>query len=429
MSGTSSQPPNRLMNRDFVLLWQGQLVSQMGSQAFAIAMMFWTMEATGSASLMGLLMLLGSLPGVIFGPVAGTLADRVSRKRILVVCDALSGLAMLALTAAFFVEELSQELQIVSLLATALAVSVLQAFFRPASIAAIPDLVPEARVAAANSLSQGSVQLSVILGRSLGGVLYGWIGAPLLFLINGASYLFSAASESLIRLAPLEPRAEPAGSVWVRFWQDLVGGLRYVKRTGGMFEFLLLAAIVNFFAMPILVLLPFLVSQGLARGADWYGFLLAGFGGGALAGYTLAGALPLAPSVRSIVLLSALVTSGTTLAALGLVSTAWVALALMTLVGALNGFFNIVVMTAFQLSTPAELRGRVMGLVLTVSMAVSPLGMALGGILGDLTNKNIPLIYGLCGGLIATSTIVLGARRPVRDFLAFDPESSGTRAL
>ena len=421
MSGfASSQPANRLMNRDFVLLWQGQLVSQMGSQAFSIAMMFWTMEATGSASLMGLLMLLGSLPGVVFGPVAGTLADRVSRKHILVVCDALSGFAMLALTVAFFVEELSQELQIAGLLATALAVGVLQAFFRPASIAAIPDLVPEARVAAANSLSQGSFQLSVVLGQSLGGVLYGWIGAPLLFLINGASYLFSAASESFIRLPRPEPRSEPSGSVWARFWQDLVEGLRYVKRTGGMSEFLLLAAIVNFFAMPILVMLPFLVSQGLGRGADWYGFLLAGFGGGALAGYTFAGALPLSPRVRSVVLLASLVTTGTTLATLGLVNTAWVALALMTLVGALNGFFNIVVMTAFQLSTPGELRGRVMALVLTVAMAVSPLGMALGGILGDLTDKNIPLIYGLCGGLIAASTIVLGVRRPVRAFLAFD---------
>ncbi|MCP4228088.1 MAG: MFS transporter, partial [Actinomycetia bacterium] len=84
--------PARLFNRDFVLLWQGQLVSRMGRQALTIAMMFWTMEATGSASLMGAMMMAGTLPGVVLGPLAGTLADRVSRKWILVFCDAGSGL-------------------------------------------------------------------------------------------------------------------------------------------------------------------------------------------------------------------------------------------------------------------------------------------------------------------------------------------------
>ena len=85
----------RLFNRDFVLLWQGQLVSRMGSQAMTIAMMFWTMEATGSATLMGAMMMVGTLPAVVLGPLAGTLADRVSRKWILVFCDAGSGLVLL----------------------------------------------------------------------------------------------------------------------------------------------------------------------------------------------------------------------------------------------------------------------------------------------------------------------------------------------
>ena len=69
------------------------------------------------------------------------------------------------------------------------------------------------------------------------------------------------------------------------------------------------------------------------------------------------------------------------------------ALALMIAIGALNGFFNIILTTAFQLGCQEELRGRVMGVVTTVAMAVAPLGMAIGGVLGDLTDKNLPLIY------------------------------------
>src|SRR5688500_1790477 len=94
--------PARLWNRDFFLLWQGQTVSQLGNQAFHIAMMSWLLRATGSASLMGLIMFTSLLPGVVLGPVGGTFADRHSRIRIALICDLLAGAAMLALSLAMF---------------------------------------------------------------------------------------------------------------------------------------------------------------------------------------------------------------------------------------------------------------------------------------------------------------------------------------
>ena len=103
----------------------------------------------------------------------------------------------------------------------------------------------------------------------------------------------------------------------------------------------------------------------------------------------------------------------------------YIALAAMIAIGALNGFFNIVVVTAFQFGAKEELRGRVMGVVTTVAMAVAPLGMALGGLAGDLTGKNLPLLYGLCGGLIVVATASFGPRRAVREFLAFSVSDRG----
>ena len=79
----SFQKPGKLWNRDFLLLWQGQLISQVGQRAFGLAMLFFVKEATGSATLMGLMMLLSAVPGVLLGPIGGTFADNFARKKIL----------------------------------------------------------------------------------------------------------------------------------------------------------------------------------------------------------------------------------------------------------------------------------------------------------------------------------------------------------
>ncbi len=413
------KPVGRLLNRNFVLLWQGQMVSRIGNQAFAVAMMSWTMEVTGSASIMAGLMLASSLPGIVLGPVAGTLADRVSRKWILVACDTLSGLSILGLALPFFVPNVDQQVLIYCVAAMAFILGVLQAFFQPAAMAAIPDLVPREKVAAANSLDQSSLQVSGLLGFSLSGVLYGVLGAPVLFVIDGVTYLLSALSESFISLPQTKKSAGDQPSQRTGYRQDLIEGLRYVWGNLGMRSFLFLAAMVNFFAMPMFVLLPFLVSKNLGKGPDWYGFLLAGWGFGALMGYILAGSIKLSPKPKSHVLLTALLLMGFLMGSLGSVSSTWVALGLTILIGLVIGFFNIVLVTAFQMSAKKELRGRVMGVVTTVAMAVAPLGIALGGVLGDATDKNLPLLYGLCGASIGLATLILGFRKHVRDFLAF----------
>ena len=93
----------------------------------------------------------------------------------------------------------------------------------------------------------------------------------------------------------------------------------------------------------------------------------------------------------------------------------------MLITGILSGTLNIQVLTLIQGSTPTELRGRVMSLVITLSGAISPVGMALGGFLGDLAGKNLPLIFGLCGGFAASVVILTAANRSFREFLSTGP--------
>jgi len=410
--------PARLWNRDFFLLWQGQTVSQLGSQAFMIAMAFWVKEATGSATLMGLLMTLSSLPGVLLAPFGGTFADRHSRIKIIIGCDVLAGLASLSLALTMMAGADAKTVVLPLLFVVTVLVGIIRSFFSPAIQAAIPDLVPPDRLPAANSLNQFSVQTSVFAGQAVGGVLYRVLGAPLLFLADGVSYLISAFTEMFITDTWKKPEAKPrTGSALREFLGETGEGLRYVWSRTGMRDFVLVACLLNFLGMPMFVLLPFYVDTALHAGADWYGFLLAAMSIGAVAGYLLAGTTRLKGATLGWSLLAGLLLGPLFFSLVGFVSIPWLALALCFASGLSLGTVNIYLITLLQSSTPRELRGRVLGFLGTLAGALMPIGSALGGWLGDLTGKNIPLIFGGVGALSVLVTLFLATRSECRRFL------------
>src|SRR4028119_1923222 len=130
--------PKKLFNKNFALLWQGQLISQIGAQAFSIAALFWTKNQTNSATLVGVLLMLSVLPQILLSPVGGTFADRYSRKKIIVACDLVNSFFMTALALIFFFNR-SNDLLFIALLIASLVISSVKSFFNPAATAAIPD--------------------------------------------------------------------------------------------------------------------------------------------------------------------------------------------------------------------------------------------------------------------------------------------------
>jgi MFS family permease len=175
--------------------------------------------------------------------------------------------------------------------------------------------------------------------------------------------------------------------------------------------------LLNFFGMPFFVLFPFYVEDVLRASTDWYGFLLAAFGIGALAGYTLAGTIPLSGRMRSRAMIVSLILMSGGFGGLGAVDVPIISIAIVLASGLLNGFFNINVITILQMTTPSELRGRVFGLLSTFAMGLAPIGLGLSGIVADLTNQNIPLIFMACGGILAALSILASMSREFRNFL------------
>jgi DHA3 family macrolide efflux protein-like MFS transporter len=413
--------PARLANRNFLLLWQGQAISQLGNQAFALAMSFWSLEATGSASLMGLLLAATSLPMSLLAPLGGVLADRLPRLRILVACDCLAGAAMMGLGAAMLAGRFSRPALVALLFAAAFVSGVVNAFFQPALSAALPDLVPAGRVTAANSLNQLSIRTAVLIGQGIGGVLFRLVGAPRIFVFDGLTFLYCAGSEALVRMPPRPERPRTGLRAGVRqFAAALREGFAYVASTPGLLGYMAAPIAYNFFTMPVAVLLPFYVTMNLHAGAEWYGFLLAAMTCGSIAGFLAAGLVRLTGRARGRFLSTLIAIAPVPMLVTGFIHRPAYALVLAFGLGALLGLINVHMITQLQTTTPERLRGRVLGLWTALATALLPLGMALGGFAGDLTGKNIPLVFTCCGILTLAVTAASLGRRSTREFLARD---------
>jgi MFS transporter, DHA3 family, macrolide efflux protein len=422
------QEPEKLFNRNFALQWQGQTVSRLGSQVFMAGLLFWVKHATGSAALLGALAMVSSLPGVLLMPVGGALADRYPRRSIIIVGDLIRGLALLALTALMFLRPDAVGTIVAGLFVVSIINGIVGSFFAPALAATIPDLVPRDKVTAANSLGQLSLQGSLFVGQAIGGWLYQSVGAVVLFLLNGFSFLYSSASEVFVKIPQTIPERQGDWRAQFRsFGRDIAEGFRYVWAKPGLRELLYASAALAFFTAPILVLMPFYVEDTLGATPAWYGFLLSGYAVGTMLGFILAGVLRVKAGTRGLLMMIIAVLVPLGFVGLGLAQSTGAALAVMVVGGLASGYVTVNITTLIQATTPSEIRGRVVGLLAALSTALTPIGSGVAGIAADLVNQNIPLIFIASGALAASIVLLLTANRSYRAIMATDFGPGGQR--
>jgi DHA3 family macrolide efflux protein-like MFS transporter len=411
------EQPGPWMSRSFLLIWQGQIVSQIGTQVFMVTLALWLRRATDSATLMGLLMMAGTLPAVLLGPLGGALVDRYSRLAVLVTGDLTRGLAVIAVALTLFFRPDSVHAAVAALFVASVVGGVAVAAWQPAAASLLPDLVPKERLASANSLIQASFQLCGLLALGLAGIMFRVFGAPLLALFDGLSYLYAAASESLARVPARTPNASaPRRASAVK--AEILEGLQYIRAQAGLRMLVYTMTFMRFFLVPMAVLFPFYVDEHLVAGPEWYGFLLAASGLGTFVGYAAAAVVKLKRSDAAWAIVTLLILISAALGSLGLVFSPWVALWIVFGIGGMSGFVNVKLTTILQLATPAAVRGRVFGVLATITGGLAPVAMGLTGVVTDLTGRNIPLVYLACGAITAALSVGVAARRECRAFLA-----------
>lgn len=403
-----------LPGRNFLLLWQGQLVSQLGNQAFLIAAAYLILDATGSSARVGAVMMAATLPLATLGPIGGIVADRYPRRAVLIATDVLRAAVLGALAMLVWRSPRAAADHFGVFVLAVLFNGTMAALFLPALQAFVADLVTARRLAAANSLTQASTHTATLLGQALGGVVYvAWGGAALL-LFDALSFAYAAVATALIDRGEAPPRTDvPVGRAIGRWMNDAREGLAYVWRRPGMLAVLLVFGAVNLFFMPVFVLLPLYVRDVLGRGADWYGFLLAASGAGALMGAVVAGMALTRVRRRAAFTAAAIAGIGCSVLLLACTETPWTAALALAAVGLLSSTINVTIVTRFQSAAPSGLRGRVMAVVVTVSTAAAPLGLGLGGVMGDVFRTSLPLVIGSCGAaMLAVASGLAWLRSP-----------------
>jgi MFS family permease len=405
-------PENKkLLSLNLFLLLQGQFVSVMGDMIYEIALGFWVLAFTGSTALMGTLMATALLPGVLLAPFAGVVVDRTNRKKLMIIMDIVRGIAIILVAAAALLGFL--ELWMVFLAGIILGIG--GAFFGPAAMSVLPLMVPKDKITNANSLFGVANTGADILGNSLGGILYVIVGAPLMFLINGVSFLISGISIGFAKI----PKNRASKITSENFVSDLKESLKFVWKLKGLLYILLIFSIFSFLVhIAVVLLIPlFQFTPGL--GAAKYGIALASFTAGVFLGMIVLSALNVHPTKRASLMLASLTVSNFCLILFALTTEFYLMAVLLLIAGLAESVVNVFILSSIQSIVPDNMMGKVMGLVGTLTMALTPLAMVTGGVIAEIFS--IRTIFLVCFVSSFLVFVIMFFIPSVRRFINFDP--------
>ena len=385
-------PATELLFRNpaFGRFFAARACSYIGDGVATVALILLVQGRHGTGVAVGALLLAQSLPRLL-GPLAGSFADRLPARRLMVGCDlgqavVFVGIALLATP------------PLAVLLVLVVASTCLQTLFQPAGAAALPRLVDEADLLAANARFGSAFNLQVAVGPLLGGVLVAAVGTEEAILVNAASFVVSA-----LLLAGVPQLAERIHTEDRGVLAATRDGLAYVWSTP-LVRTLCLALLfgVAFGAMDN-VALVFLARETLGASATGYGALNSAFGIGMIAGALLL-ARAGSGADTALLFLGGLALTGLGLALTGLAPVLAVAIAFQALAGIGNGIDNVAMNTLIPQEVPAPLLGRVFGVVSTFAFAGAGVASLAGGVLLDLTSPR--LVFVVAGaGLIAVCAL------------------------
>jgi len=383
-----------LRNGRFVRLWTAQLVSTIGDALTSLAAGIIVYEQTGSALSVGLMLMATAVPSLIFGLIAGVVVDRYDRKKIMVAADLIR--AVLVFTIPFLVSS-----SVVWLYVTVMLSASVTQFFAPANDSILPEIASEEELGAANAIMAIAQFGSTAVGFALAGLLATFNSIEVVFWIDAGTFLLSASIIASVKIAPLVVTELATVRDMIR---SLNFGAKFILNTPILRSMnLVKIPVLIVFGLQNVLLLPFAIlalnatefEYGLQEGLTSVGFVI-----GSLAMARLADRLREGQW---------LVVSWLLMGLFGLLyalqTSVWLAIALISLSGALNAPSFVASRLINQRNTPREMRGRVFSTSSVVGTVVMLVGMGLAG-LADVIDVRVMFVVSSL--VVIVSALVAG---------------------
>jgi MFS family permease len=390
-------------SRDFRLLFWAGTVFYLGGMVSYVALPYQIYQLTGSNFAVGALGIVELVPLVVFGLYGGALADHVDRRRMLVV----TGVAQVVLAAALAVNAFLPDPRVWPIYVLGALLAAAQSLQRPSKEALEPRTVRHDQITAASALSSLGIQVGLLAGPAVGGLLLAYVGIGWCFLVDVVALLVATALFAALRPYPVTDRSNPPSL------KGIAEGLTYALRRRDLLGTYVVDIVAMFMAMPT-VLFPALAEDvfdkpgllGLLYSAGTVGSLLAT----ATSGWT--GRVH--HHGRAVVI--AAMGWGAAVALAGVAPSMWLVLVCFTLAGAADMISGIFRSTVWNQTIPDSMRGRLAGIEM-LSYSLGPLGgQARAGLVADMWSVRGSIASGgvLCVAGVAATALWL------RDFWSYD---------
>jgi len=383
-----------LRYRSFRVFFVGQGVSIFGTWMQTLATSWLIYRLTGSAFMLGLSTAALQLPMLVLSPIAGVLADRLDRRRLLIVVQLLAGVQALVLATLTY----AGVVQVWHVIALSLFLGAMNAIETPTRQAFLLEMV-ETKADLPNAIALQSMLFNGarFVGPTIAGVLLALSGEALCFLLNGISYVGVVIAYLAIRVPP-----RTVSSARVPLWRELSSGFRYALGSLATRRLIVLLAALSLFSAPWMTLMPIFAGETFAGDSTTLGLLIGAVGVGALAA---TGFLALRQSVRGLgrVIAAASLTAALALTAFAISRWLWLSLVLLAIFGC--GLIASVASTNTILQTIADedKRGRIISMYVMTFLGLAPISNFIAGTIAQAVGAHWT-IFG-CGLCLTAATV------------------------
>src|SRR5215831_7641984 len=389
-----------LRHRNFRLFISGQVISLVGTWMQNAAQSWLVYRLTHSELLLGATWFCAQIAVFALGPLGGLVADRISRRKVVILTQALSMLQALVMG----VLTLSGQVQVWHVLALAAGLGVINAFDMPARQALVIEMTSREDLLNAISLNSAVFNAARVVGPGVAGLMVAALGEGPCFLINGASFLAVIFCLAAMHLPKSCPREHPP------VLRQLIDGFRYAAGHSSVRRILAVMGAATFAGMPGLVLMPFFADDIFHRGSRGYGVLMSAMGVGAVFGTLELARRTRAHGLASVIVYSGL-TTGLAYLAFAASNSFYLSLAIMPFIGYSVMRQMASANTTIQTLIPEEYRGRIMALYAMTVVGLGPFGSLATGGLAHAYGARVTMVFGGVAALAAAGIFGATLRR------------------